>query len=275
MTASIKYVELPNSVTLPYIEQGDASGIPLLLLHGFAGTWQAFKPVLAHLSASLHVFALTLRGHGEASKPQDDYSVGIFASDVAAFMDALQIEASIIVGHSMGAAVAQRLAMDHPEKTLGLVLFGACVMEPAGPKMRAFWESTVSKLSDPVDPAFVQDFLESTLVQPIPQAFFEDLLQHALEVPAHVWRAAWKARLEAENGLVELDKITAPTLIAWGDHDTRCPRRHQTALTTSIPDSRLIVYSNAGHSLHYEEPERFASDLSAFVVQHSSALGGT
>ena len=262
----VKYAELPNGVRIPYVEQGDTSGLPLLLLHGFAGSWQSFEPVLPHLPESIHVFAATLRGHGDASKPPGGYRLGDWALDVAAFMDVLQLEAAVVAGHSMGSGGALRFAVDYPQKTLGLVLAGACVPRAGDARVRAFWESTVSELSDPMDPAFVREFLESTLAQPVPPATFERMLQDSLKVPARVWQAAWKNRLDQDPS-VDLDKVRVPTLLVWGDQDARCPRSDQEALAGGIADSQLVVYAGAGHSLHAEEPERFAADLVAFVEE--------
>jgi non-heme chloroperoxidase len=65
----IHYVELPSRVKLPYVEQGDPSGVPVVLLHGFLDSWRSFEPMLSHLPESIHAFALTQRGHGDASRP--------------------------------------------------------------------------------------------------------------------------------------------------------------------------------------------------------------
>jgi pimeloyl-ACP methyl ester carboxylesterase len=269
MEPVIRSATLPTGMTLPYVKQGDTSGVPVLLLHGFAGTWHGFEPVLAHLPASIHAVALTQRGHGDASKPAGGHHLDDFGADLDAFMHVLEMDQAVVVGHSMGGAVAQRFAIDHPERMLGLVLMGASMTEPNDPELQAFWESTVSQLSDAIDPDFVRRFLESTLAQPVPQAFFERLLQRSLKVPARVWKAAWLGRLE-EDLSDELGEIEAPTLIVWGDQDVRCTREDQEQLLKAVPDSRLVVYPGAGHSFHYEEPERFASDLMTFIQDHVS-----
>jgi pimeloyl-ACP methyl ester carboxylesterase len=170
----------------------------------------------------------------------------------------------------MGSGVAQRFAMDYPARTLGLVLVGACVIEPGGPELQAFWDSTVSQMTDPIDPDFVRQFLESTLAQPISRACFESMVQESLKVPARVWKAAWKGRLEEAGAADELAKIEAPTLIVWGDQDDRCSRADQEALEAGIAGSQLVVYQGAGHGLHYKEPERFASDLVDFIQNQVS-----
>jgi non-heme chloroperoxidase len=265
MTLGIKSVELPTGVMLPYVEQGAASGVPVLLLHGVTDSWRSFERVLPHLPGSIRAVALTQRGHGDADRPTAGYRFQDFAADLAALMDALGIEAAVIVGHSMGSYVAQRFAMDHPERTLGLVLVGSATTWRGNPAVLDLWNSAVSKLTDPVDPVFVREFQRSTLAQPVPQAFFEAVVQESLKVPARVWRAAFEAIVNDDHS-GELGKIEAPTLIVWGDRDDEfCPGGDQEALRAAIAGSRLVVYSGAGHALHWEEPERFAADLAAFV----------
>jgi non-heme chloroperoxidase len=264
MTPIIKSVELPYRVKLPYVEQGDPSGVPMILLHGYTDSWYSFEPVLPHLPRSIHAFALTQRGHGDADRPKVGYRTRDFAADVVAFADALGLGPVVVVGHSMGSVNAQRFAMDHPERVLGLVLAGSFATLQGNPAIIDFWQSGVSQLMDPIDPDFVREFQESTLAQPIPPKFLDTIVQESLKVPAHVWRAAFEGFLE-DDFVGEWDKIKAPTLIIWGARDTFCPRQEQDTLLRAIPSARLVVYENAGHALHWEEPERFAADLADFV----------
>ncbi len=277
MAAVADFVELPNRVRLQYIEQGDASGVPVVLLHGFADSWHSFELVLPHLPRSIHAFALTLRGHGDSSRPTAGYGIPDLAADLEAFMDALHIESAVIVGHSMGSAVALRYAVDHRERVLGLVLAGATAGIRRSEAARQFWDAILEKLTDPVGAGLVRGMSESMLAQPVPQAFFDTLFQESLKVPAHVWRATFESRWRAEGDYsAELGDVKARTLIIWGDQDSRYPRAEQDALTAAIPDSRLVVYAGAGHGPHWEEPERFASDLATFVerLRHGAHPSG-
>ena len=269
MTPVIKSIELSNRVKLPYVEQGDPSGVPMLLLHGFTDSWHSFERVLPYLPASIHAFALTQRGHGDADRSAAGYRTRDFAADMVEFVDVVGLGSTVVVGHSMGSTNAQRFAIDHPERILGLVLAGAFTTYRNNPVVVEFWESGVSQLTDPIDPGFVREFQESTLAQPIPQAFLATVVQESLKVPARVWRAAFEGFLE-DDCAGELGKIKAPTLILWGARDTFCARREQDALLTTIAGSRLVVYESAGHALHWEEPERFAADLVAFARSLSS-----
>lgn len=263
MAPVVQSVELPNRVRLPYVEQGERSGVPLVLLHAIADSWRSFELVLPHLPASIRAFALTQRGHGDASRPAAGYRSQDFAADLAAFMDAVHIERAVIAGGSSGGFIARRFAIDHPQRTLGLVLLGSPASLGDKPRVREMWDSTFSKLSDPIDPGFVREFAEGTLAQPVPPEFVETIVLENLKVPARVWKATMEAHLE--EGVGELHKIKAPTLIVWGDRDSLLTRTDQEALAAAIPNSRLVVYAGAGHACYWEEPTRVASDLVAFV----------
>jgi pimeloyl-ACP methyl ester carboxylesterase len=277
MTSINKTIVLPNGVTLPYVEQGDPSGVPMLLLHGFTDSWHSFEPVLPHLPASIHAFALTQRGHGDADRPSHGYRTRDFAADMVRFMDAVGLEAAILVGHSMGATNAQRFAIDHPERTLGLVLAASFATYRGNPVLVEFWESAVSRLQDPIDPVFVREFQASTLAQATPQPFLDFVVKESLKVPAHVWRKAFEGFLE-DDFADDLKAIEAPTLILWGDRDALAPRRDQDIMLAAIPDAALIVYEGTGHAVHWEQPERLAADLVAFVrtrvVENAPPLAG-
>jgi non-heme chloroperoxidase len=272
MTRSSGSIELTNGIRLPYVEQGDPDGVPMLLLHGVTDSWRSFEGVLPYLPESIHSFALTQRGHGDADRPDAGYRIRDFAADVAAFVDAHGLGPTIIVGHSMGSTVAQRFAVDHPNQTLGLVLAGSFASYRNNRVVTEFWESGVSHLSDPIDPRFVREFQESTLAQSIPTALLDRAVQESLKAPARVWRAAFAGFME-DDCAAELNKIRAPTLILWGAHDAFCPPRDQVALLTAIQGSRLTTYESAGHALHWEEPERFAADLVAFAQDLASEAG--
>jgi non-heme chloroperoxidase len=262
MAHKLQSVMLPNGVELCYVEQGDSSGTPMLMLHGVTDSWRAFEPILPHLPESIHVFAVTQRGHGDSSRP-DGYRTRDFAADVGEFVDALELAPVVIVGHSMGTINALRFAIDRPRDVQGLVLGGAFAAFRSNPDLVEFC-AAVSALEDPINPEFVRTFQQDTLARPVPEAFFETVVAESLKVPAHVWRAAFAGFLE-DDFANELDKVSAPTLLLWGAHDAFSPRSDQDTLTSILPHARLVVYEDAGHALHWEEPERFAGDIAAFT----------
>ena len=240
-------------------------GIPVLLLHGATDSWRSFERVLPHLPDSIRAIAVTQRGHGDSSRPEGGYRTSDFAADLVALMDELDLETAVIAGHCMGGSVAQRFALDYTERTQGLVLAGTFPTMRGNRDVQELWNSYVSTMTDPVDRCFVVRFQEGTLAQSVPERFFETVIQESLKVPARVWRAVFAGLLQ-EDFSSELMKLKLPTLIVWGDRDAICLRRDQAVLARNIPTSRLVVYSETGHALHWEEPEHFADDLVEFTI---------
>jgi pimeloyl-ACP methyl ester carboxylesterase len=179
-------------------------------------------------------------------------------------MTAVGVPRAVIVGHSMGSSVAQRFAIDYVDRTLGLVLVGARSRWDDHPGVRELGEYVCSSMTDPVDPAFVADFQRSTLAQPVPASYFETVVQESLKLPARIWQAAFVECISQADHASRLAEIDVPTLILCGAQDEFAIDA-QAALAAAIPDSRLEVYPRAGHALHWEEPARFAADLTRFV----------
>lgn len=267
---ALRSAQLAGGLKLPYAEQGHRSGVPVVFLHGYTDSWRSFEPLLPHLPRSIHAFAMTQRGHGDADRPASGYGLEELAGDVAAFMDAVALEAAVIVGSSSGGYIAQRFAVDHPERTLGIVLIGAPRSLRDKPAVSRFADS-LSELSDPIGPAFVREFVESTLSRPVPPTFLEAMIGESLKVPLHVWKATLHGLLEAVPP-TEIATIAAPALILWGDRDEFLPRSDQEALAAAIPGSRLVIYEGAGHALLWEEPERVAADVVALAEEAACRL---
>jgi len=181
-------------------------------------------------------------------------------------MGELAIEAGVIVGHSGGGYIAQGVAVDHPDRTLGAVLVGAPRAFDDNPAVAELGEE-VRRLTDPVDPAFVRAFQESCLAEPVPAAFLEAVIAEGGKL---VWRSYLDGRLSADVP-TEAGTIAAPTLILWGDRDAFITRGDQEALRDAIPGAELVVYEGTGHCPHWERPERAAADLASFAAHVESA----
>jgi non-heme chloroperoxidase len=263
-TYTPKFINLSTGARLEYTETGDRSGTPVILLHGITDSWHSYELVLPHLPESLHVFALSARGHGDSSRPQSGYTPQDFSADVLAFMNARKLKKAVIVGHSMGSYHAQRFAADHPGRVVALVLVGSSPNIAASPAARELWEA-VAKFDDgPVDPKFAEDFQQSTIAQPVPPASFRRWVSESLKVPGRVWKAALTGLMESDHTPL-LPRISAPTLIIAGEKDTVFTTQDAERMRAGIPGARLLVYEDTGHAIHWELPQRFARDLTQFV----------
>jgi pimeloyl-ACP methyl ester carboxylesterase len=260
----VRSVLLPHGIRLPYAEHGDPNGTPVVFLHGYTDSWRSYESVLPNLPRSIRAFALTQRGHGDADRPATGYRPQDFARDVAAFLDVHGIERAVVVGHSMGGSVAQRFAIDYPERLAGLVLVGARASWHDQPDVAGLIEHVTSSLCDPVDPLFAREFQQSTLARPVPPEWLDMAVAESLKLPAATWRAVCEQGVQQADLTGLLARIDAPTLLFCGDLDAYA-RDGQQALHAGIANSRLEWYAGTGHALHWEEPVRFARDVVAFV----------
>ena len=186
------------------------------------------------------------------------YGAADLVADVAAFMDAVEIDAAVLVGSSSAADTVRRFAVEHPDRTLGLVLVGAFSTFPAdAPAVRELGEE-IKALTDPIDPDFVREFVAGTAGDAVPPDFLETMVAESRKVPAHVWREMFDGLLTAPPIAGTVD---APTLILWGDADPICSRAEQQALLDAIPLAELRTYPGVGHVVHWEQPERVAADI--------------
>lgn len=257
-------VMLAGGLTLEVAERGDGVGRVVIFLHGYTDSWFSFSRVIEALPARFHAVAPSQRGHGDSDRPLAGYAMEDFAADVVALMDARGIRRADFVGHSMGSVIAQRVAIDHPQRVRRLVLIGSAADVATNPALLGLQE-VVATLSDPIDPAFVLDFQASTVAQPIAQDFLDSVVAESLKVPARVWIDALSG-LMAVDTRGELAAIAAPTLILWGDRDDIFPFPDQLDLDLGIADSALVVYPGIGHGVHWEIPGQVAADVAAFLT---------
>ena len=173
---------LPGSdgLSIHVLEWSD-EGTPLVLVHGFgneAHIWDDFAPVVA---PHYRTVAVELRGHGDSDRPEAGYALADFAGDVLELLDALKVEAATIAGHSLGASIALRFALDHAERTRGIALLGCFAGYRHNPAVTEL-AAAVSQLTDPVDTAFIRDFQAATLARPLAPERFEQIGRLKMEL---------------------------------------------------------------------------------------------
>jgi len=264
------FIPLPTGVRLGYVEQGDPDGTPVIFLHGVTDSWHSFAGVLPLLPARVRAFAISQRGHGDSSRPASGYRLTDLSNDVAAFMDAVRLPQAIIVGHSMGASVAQRFVLDHPGRASRLVLVGAFAHFQE-PDFGDFVRTSILPLTDPISADFAREWQLSTLARPMDAGHLDTVVAETLKVPAFVWHATFSGFLESRDFSSELARVTVPTLLMRGDRDTYASSAAQARLLEVLPDARLITYEGHGHALHWEDPARFVDDLVPFLTASAVA----
>ena len=257
----VRRLELSTGIEIPYVDMGSSVTIPVLLLHAWGESRRAFDRLVALLPGTVRVMAIDQRGHGDADVPMSGFSLADFADDVEAFLDAARLSSVVLLGVSSGGYVAQQVAISAPERVSGLVLVGS----PRTLQGRPPFADQVDQLVDPVPESWVRESLAwFPLFHDVPQSYIEDRVRDGARIPAHVWR-------ETLNGLcaaappTDTGTITAPTLIVWGGRDELLSREQKDDLASAIPGSLLVTYEDSGHLVLWEQPERVARDVAAFL----------
>ncbi|HET9231898.1 MAG TPA: alpha/beta hydrolase [Vitreimonas sp.] len=263
MNTDCKFADLSTGVRLAYVEQGPRDGLPVILLHGISDTLHSYDLVRPLLPTSWRVFAVTVRGHGLSDKPATGYGMDDFASDVAAFMDAVGVERAIVVGHSMSSAITLATAAAYPERVAGVVLLGAFAHFDT--EALQGLKEAVADIGDTCGREFAKDFQESTLANPIPPDYLETVINESLYMPGYAWRGAVQGLIDFEP-VDAARRILAPAAIIWGEKDQYCPRQDQHDLRAALRNSRLFTLTGVGHALHWERPADTAALLRAFIA---------
>jgi pimeloyl-ACP methyl ester carboxylesterase len=262
-----KFVNV-NGQTIHYLQQG--SGKPLILVHGFAGSTYTWRKLIPLLADNYTVYALDLLGFGLSDKPVDgNYDLDAQGKLVIGFMDALHITNATLAGHSMGGVVVGYAALDAPSKVDSLVLVSPGFYGKGAP-------SFVRYLFFPLDRVMARQFYKRGMrAASIERSFYNkalitDELIDGYLLPTKTPNAAEAlARMMSSvttrtyEGLA--DRISAPALIVWGDHDVNNLPQDGERLIKELKQSRLIIIKECGHYVQEEKPEELARAIKEFL----------
>jgi pimeloyl-ACP methyl ester carboxylesterase len=244
-----------GDTTWSYYEGGQ--GPTLVLLHGFAADKTVWLPLAEQLTAHFHVVIPDLPGWGESSRiPGADYAVQAQAQRLQAFVDALRLQRFVLVGHSMGGAIAQILALGDAARYAGLALVGTGARLRVLPRiLQLFREGS----------ALASDLVGSLSYSPLtpPGAVIEAeraLHETAVAVTLGDFHACDRFDLMGRLGDLRL-----PTLVVVGRDDRLTPPKFAAYLARSIPAARLVEIDGAGHFPQLEQPVAVNEALRGFL----------
>ncbi len=272
-----------DDVRLHYLDGGAMTGDrpPVLLLHGFGSSTYSWRHTMSAIASHERVLALDLPGHGYSQRvTTSTYSLRRSADLVAGFLAALGIDRAVVVGNSMGGAVALQLAISHPQQVARLVVVDTVISSAdtrrppaalmrvltAGPLGRAFVYYTFG------NPAFARRGLQASYADP---ARLSDVSFNSYRAPLRVRGTAQglvaMTTSPPDDDLAEgIPSITAPTLIIWGDGDRLIPLSTGERLHGLIPGSQWTVLPGCGHLPQEECPALFNAALTAFLAAGST-----
>jgi len=256
------------------------SGPALLLLHGIGDSSASWVPLMPALAERYTVVAPDLLGHGESDKPRADYSVAAYANGMRDLLDVVGIEQATVVGHSLGGGVAAQLAYQYPERCERLVLVATGgVSRRVTPFLRLaaapMAELALPLLRLPLTRLGGRIALDVLRRSGQNLGRDSDELRRVFDgLPDGQARLAFTRTLRSVvdwrgQVVTMLDRCylaeSMPVLLIWGAHDGVIPVGHANKAHAAMPNSRLVIFDEAGHFPHHTDPERFIKELNEFL----------
>jgi len=251
---------MPTAAGLYYFAHGDdlQDRPPVLLLHGAGGSHLSWPPQIRRLTGQ-RIFALDLPGHGK-SDGVGMQDIGEYAKNVYEFMKAVHLSNVVVIGVSMGSAIAMSLALAYRKRVIGLGLIGS------GARLRVA-ASTLENVS--TSSSFlptVETVIENSYSSDVDPRVKELAVQQMAETRQAVLYGDFLA-CDEFNVMERVSKIDIPTLIICGSQDRMTPPSRSEYLHEQIAGSQLHILDGAGHMVMIEQPDEVAGLLAEFVDQ--------
>jgi pimeloyl-ACP methyl ester carboxylesterase len=268
-----------NGVELHYLEQGQ--GDPLILIHGGLADYREWAPQMERFAQSHRVIAYSRRYNYPNQNPEirPDHSALVEAEDLAAFLGALKLDQSDIVGYSYGAFTALALALDHPELIRVLVLAEPPVLRWALdlPGGEAVFAEFMSSFWEPVGAAFRQGDKERALRLSLTFFAGADILD---DLPAEVRQTFednlhdWEALTTSSDAFPiiakeQVKQMQIPTLLLTAAQTMPIHQLVNDELERLLPQGTRVTIADATHEMWTQQPEACGAAVLKFLKEQA------
>ena len=250
------------------------SGRPVVLLHGWLGSWALWRETIKALGQEFRTYALDFWGFGESGDKRESFAVSDYMALVHQFMDRLGIVRAPLVGHSMGGTVSLGVALDHPAmvtrvavigspingaslniflKLAGYPFVGATVRSRVGfPLLRAALRPAAYFMAK--DAAGLWKMLVRDIDQTTAQSFFESI-----------------GTLRTTDLRSRLGELKMPVMGIYGRRDVIVNPDQHAVLAAGVPHAQVMLRPDSGHFTMLDEPEFFVNAVRDFLMRGEKA----
>jgi 2-succinyl-6-hydroxy-2,4-cyclohexadiene-1-carboxylate synthase len=256
---------------LDFHVETEGSGPALVLLHGFTGSLRAWDDIRSKLQGTVTVVAIDLIGHGDSEVPADParYTLDHAADDLNALLDALGVDSAGVLGYSMGGRLALHFAVQHPQRVRTLILESASpgIEDQAERERRAASDDDLAeRILERGVVAFVEEWERQPLLALAPHVSHEvrerQHAQRLLNSPVGLANSLRGMGAGQQLPLwSRLHALRMPVQLIVGALDQRYCAVSKRMLGL-LPNARLEVVPEAGHTVHLDQPELFATTVS-------------
>lgn len=246
-------------------------GKPVILLHGWLGSWGLWQQTMADLGGSYRTYALDFWGFGESGRKRVTYDVQDFVSLVDQFMEQLGIASAPLVGHSMGGTVSLSLAIQYPQRVRKVVVVGSPIVGSslAFPLKLAGYRGIAFLLFNMMGPfRLVMRMLDPFICRDprFPEMMDRDLSRTTVE--SFLLSIASLRRTDLRP---KLNEIKIPVMGIFGDRDNIVHPRQWQPLLEGVPHAKIITWEKAQHFVMLDKPREFMESLKSFLDEETTA----
>lgn len=256
-----------------YTDEG--KGIPVLLIHGFGGSFRKFQKINDSLKTEYRVLRVDLPGYGLSDQPpvneHTDF-IELYKSFLSEFVQHLQLDSVYVVGSSMGGMMAWGMAEQNPELVKKLVL-----LDPAGYDLEKVAKGVAGFLTSATGKLLFKKGMPLQMSRNGEKKSFANP-DKASEADIVANNELWnrEGNIQAAFAMVSsgqfpdsnlIKNVQSPTLIVWGKQDKVIPLEHAEKFHRDIANSRLVLYDSCGHVPMLEVPELLAPEIKRFFKE--------
>lgn len=251
-----------NGITISY-DDFKSDLIPIIFIHGFPFNKSSWQPQVDFLKKTNRVIAYDIRGFGNSSADETEFSMDLFADDLILFMDKLEISKAIVCGLSMGGYILLNAINRYPERFAAIVLCDTqCIADSRESKEKRY--KTIEQINENGLHDFVQSFA-SVIFNKAPLKLVDEMKNGMLTTSPKSIVKTLKALALRKDMQFSLQKIAVPTLVICGTQDVVTPLIQSLFLVEHIPNAILKSINHAGHLSNLEQPDEFNRHLLHFI----------
>jgi 3-oxoadipate enol-lactonase len=253
-----------NKISFAYNDTGGNDTIPLLFIHAFPLNKSMWEFQEKQLSKNNRVMTVDLRGFGKSESDGNELSMSLFADDVIALMDALELQQAIACGISMGGYILLNALTRYPERFAALILSDTQCEADTEEAAKKRYDSIEEIRKTGVEP-YAETFIVRALHSKAPslQKRIKDMI---LSTPVDSICNALEALAKRWETCSELRQFELPVLIIHGRDDQIIPVQKAELLHKSLRNASLKIIDNSGHFPNIEQPDEFNEAVNSFVA---------
>jgi len=260
----LKYFDVESSKIACWINS-DNFGVheqSFVFVHGSGGDHSAWSHQYAALHKQYNVVAIDLPGHG-SSEGNGEGDIGSYCIWVKKLLNILQLNNTILIGHSLGAAISLQFAINYPQAIQGIVTVGGGIKMPVNPSIFEFLKTNPDESIELICKFSVAKENREKFMVPL----VKSLAQTRIDVLQGDLSACDKFDISQE-----MSKISLKALIICGAEDKMTPPEFSRQISENISGAKLCLIEGAGHMVMMERPREFNQALTNFALSISQTV---